>query len=216
MLTSPSLHTKIKKRDVSHGPGGAMNIQYKGGSGMKKLLCIVWVMALICAVSFTVVGAQEKKPEAKKDAVVMPDAKEQAEVAKKVELFYEVVSYAEAQKNPLIMVSAVKLLDDISFSGIVKPGQDEKTGAKYDRTGLLKQAKDWAAGDNELLAVIAKVQDPPEQTAVRHHGGPHHGGYYGHGGYWHGGHWRGGYHGRHWGCNWVRMCGPYGCRWACR
>lgn len=183
---------------------------------MKKSLCIVWVLALICAVSYTAVWAQEKKPEAQKDVVVMPDAKEQAAVAKKVDLFYQVVSYGEAEKNPLILIGAVKLLDDISFAGVVKPGQDEKTGARYDRVALLSQAKEYAAGDTELLAVIAKVQDPPEQTTVRHHGGYHGGGYYGHGGYHRGGRWHGGYQGRHWGCNWHQRCGPYGCNWVCR
>ncbi|MBA4418291.1 MAG: hypothetical protein C0392_10340 [Syntrophus sp. (in: bacteria)] len=173
---------------------------------MKKIICIICFMAFICAGFSTAVWAQEKK------APVMPSDKEKAEVAKNVDLFYKVVSYGETQKNPLILVSAVKLLDDLSFSSILKPGQDEKGTAVYDRVSLLNQAKQYAANDAELLAVIDKVQTPPEQTVVRHGGHGHggHGGYYGH-------HWRGhGHGGRHWGCNWYQRCGHHGCNWVCR
>ena len=164
-------------------------------------------MAFICAGFSAAVWAQEKKPEAKKEAPVMPSDKDKAEVAKNVDLFYKVVSYGEAQKNPLILISAVKLLDDLSFSSILKPGQDEKGTAVYDRVSLLNQAKQYAANDAELLAVIEKVQNPPEQTAVRGYGHHGHGGYYGH-------HW--GHYGRHWGCNWYQHCGHHGCNWVCR
>lgn len=158
-------------------------------------------MMFVCAMSFTVVYAQEKK------AVVAPSEIEKAETAKKVELFYQVVTYGETQKSPLVIISAVKLLDDLSFSGIAKPGEDGKSGAKYDRVGLLNQAKELAKGDAELLAVIAKVETPPEMTTVRGHGG--HGGY---GGYY----GRGGHGGRHWGCDWHRTCRHGECFWACR
>jgi len=56
---------------------------------------------------------------------------------------------------------------------------------------LLGQAKQYATGDEELLAVIAKVQEPPEKTAVRGHHG-YYGGYYDRP-----------YHHRHFDCTWF-------------
>ncbi|MBA4416496.1 MAG: hypothetical protein C0392_01090 [Syntrophus sp. (in: bacteria)] len=175
---------------------------------MKKMFCIICVMVFVCAMAITAVWAQDKKPDATKQAAAMPDAKDSAEFSKKADLFIQIASYGEANKDPLILISAVKLLDSLPFDGISKPGQDGKSGAKYDRVALLGQAKQYAAGDEELLAVIAKVQEPPEKTAVRGHGG-------------HGGHHYGYYdrphHRRHFDCTWFRVCHHHGgCNMVCR
>ncbi|MHC1727849.1 MAG: hypothetical protein AB9866_17910 [Syntrophobacteraceae bacterium] len=191
---------------------------------MKKTACIILSLALVFAVSFTAVWAQEKKVENQQVTAAAPDDKEKAEFTKKVDLFYQVVSLGEAQKDPLVLITAVKLLDSLPFKGVVKDsvkeGQDPKDAPRYDRVALLNQAKELAAGDKELLAVIAKVQEPPEKTEVRRHGRHHggHGGHRGHGG-WHGGHH--GYYVRHhhprfYGCTWLYLCGYGGCDWVCR
>ncbi len=168
---------------------------------MKKILCHISLLMLLCAVSFTPVWAQDKKPDGKQTAVPAADDKEKAEVSKNVDLFYQLVSYGEAQKNPLVMISAIKLFDDLPYSSIAKPGKDEKTSPPYDRTTLVNEAKQFAAGDTELLALLTKIQDAPETTEVRGghqrprghtnyyaHGGGNRGAYHGGGGYYDGGH----------------------------
>jgi len=162
-------------------------------------------MVFICASSFTTVWAEEKKTDAKKEAAPAMTDKEKAEYAKKVDLFIQLATYGETQKDPLVMLSAVKMLDALPFKGIIKPGQPEKRGACYEREALLNEAKQFAAGDKELLAVIAKVQTPPEKIAVRgHHGGGHHGYYERH------------HYSRHYDCNWYRVCNQFGdCELVC-
>ena len=112
----------------------------------------------------------------------------------------------------------MKLLDGLPFAGIAKPGEDGKTGARYDRTDLLKQAKEYATGDEELLTVIAKVQDPPEKTAVRGHfgppGPPPPPGFGGPPGPW--GYYDRPYHRRHYSCVWEPICRHGHCDWICR
>ena len=146
-------------------------------------------MVFVCALSFSSVWAAE----AKKEQTAKMDDKQKAEFIKQVELFTQVTVYAEKNKDPMAMVSAIKMFDQLPFDGIVKPGQPEKDGVRYDRALLVNQAKEYAAGDTEVLAVIAKVQDVPEKTAVRG---------------WH--------HRRHHGCYWVQVCGRHHCNWACR
>jgi hypothetical protein len=180
-----------------------IRIRYKGDAIMKKTLLILLAMVFVCTLSFAGAWAQDKKPEAKKEAAATMDAKEKAIFSKKVGLFYQLVAYGEAQKDPLVLLNAVKVLDDLPFKGIAKPGQDEKTGARYDRTILLNEAKEFAAGDNELLAVIAKVEEPPEKTAVRGHHGYH--GYYDRP-----------HHRRHYECVWFEVCRHGRCDWVCR
>jgi len=136
-------------------------------------------MVFICASSFTTVWAEEKKTDAKKEAAPAMTDKEKAEYTKKVDLVNQLATYGETQKDPLVLIGAVKMLDELPFKGIVKPGEQGKAGTRYDRETLLKEAKQYAAGDKELLAVIAKVQTPPETTAVRgRHGGGHGGGHH--------------------------------------
>ena len=173
---------------------------------MKKIICIICLMMFVCGMSFSVLWAQDAKPEAKQEAAATLSAKDKADYSKKVGLFYQVVNYAETQKDPLVMLSAVKLFDNLPFGGVAKPGKDEKNAASYDRKELLNQAKEYAAGDTELLAVIAKVQEPPEKTAVRGHGdfrGPH--GYYDRP-----------HHPRHYRCMWFQHCRHGRCEWVCR
>jgi len=170
---------------------------------MKRAMLFALVIMFACSLSFTALWAQEKKPEAKQETAATMDAKEKADFSNKVSLFYQVVSYGESQKDPLVLLTAVKLLDDLPFKGIAKPGQDEKV-ARYDRATLLNEAKQFAAGDDDLLSVIAKVQDPPEKTAVRYHGGPH-GDYYGRH-----------HHRRHYECVWFQVCRHHHCEWVCR
>lgn len=148
-------------------------------------------MTFICAVSLSTVWAAEVK----KEPAVKMDAKQKAEFAKQVELFTQVATYAEKNKDAIVMISAVKMIDQLPFDGIVKPGQPEKGGARFDRATMVNQAKEYAAGDAETLALIAKVQDVPEKTAVRgwyHHRHHHHG------------------------CYWIQVCGRHHCNWICR
>jgi hypothetical protein len=178
-------------------------IRYKGDMIMKKTLLILLAIIFMFTLSLTGAWAQDKKPEAKKEGAATMDAKERASFSKKVGLFYQVVAYGEEQKDPVVLLGAVKLLDNLPFKGIAKPGQDEKTGARYDRAMLLNEAKEFAAGDSELLAVIAKVEEPPEKTAVRGHHGPH--GYYDRP-----------HHRRHYECVWIEVCRHRHCEWVCR
>jgi hypothetical protein len=171
---------------------------------MKKTILIFCALAIMCAASFTAVMAQDAKPAMKSEAAATPTDKEKADFSKKVSLFYQIVSYGETQKDPLVLLSAIKFLDDLPFAGIAKPGQDEKSAARYDRATLIAEAKKFAAGDDDLLAVIAKVETPPERTAVRGHGGYDHG-YYGRH-----------RHGRHYGCVWFQVCRHGYCDWVCR
>ncbi len=195
--------------------------------GMKKAVWTVLLMVLLWVVSFATTWAEEKKVDKKaepaQETLAKMDDKEKAEYTRKVNLFVQVVAMAETQKDPLILITAIKLFDDLPFDGIVKPGQDAKTGAKFNRADLLKEAKTYAAGDEELLAVIAKVETPPEKTAVRHggfgppgpppppgFGGPHGPspppwGYYDRP-----------HHRRHFGCVWVPVCRHGYCESVCR
>jgi hypothetical protein len=155
---------------------------------MKKYLLLICLLTFVCALSFSSVWAAEVK----KEKAAKMDAKQEAEFAKKVELFTGVASYAETNKDAIAMVSAIKMLDQLPFDGIVKPGQPEKGGARFDRATMVNQAKEYAAGDAETLAVIAKVQDVPKKIDVR------------------------GYYYYHYVCYWYYVCGPRYCRWVCR
>lgn len=192
---------------------------------MKKVACIIMSLALVFAVSCTVATAQEKKAEEAQVVVKAPDEKEKAEFAKKVDLFYQVASMGEAQQDPLVLITAVKMLDSLPFKGVVKDsvkeGQDPAAAPRYDRVSLLNKAKELAAGDKELLAVIAKVQEPPEKTEVRRHGHRgHHRGHYGHRGHrghrGHHGYYVRHHHPRFYECSWFYACGYGGCDWVCR
>jgi hypothetical protein len=155
---------------------------------MKKYLLLICLLTFVCALSFSSVWAAEVK----KEQAAKMDAKQEAEFAKKVELFTGIATYAETNKDAIVMVSAIKMLDQLPFDGIVKPGQPEKDGARFDRATMVKQAKEYAAGDAETLAVIAKVQDVPKKIDVR------------------------GYYYYRYVCYWYSVCGYYGCRWVCR
>ena len=164
---------------------------------MKKITVIFCLLMFVCTLSLTAAWSEDKKPEKGKEETVVPTKKEKEEAAKQVDLFYRVVSYGETQKNPLILISAVQLLDALSFTKIAKPGQDKKGTDYYDRVALLDQAKEYAAGDTDLIAVIDKIKNPPEQTDVRgiyiRFGPPHH---------------------HHWGCVWHRYCDRWGRCWS--
>lgn len=187
---------------------------------MKKTLWLICLSVFLVAVSFAAVGAAEKAPEMKPEVVKTMDAKEQAEFSKQVDLFIQTVSLGEDIKDPLVLVAAVKMLDELPGKAIAKPGKDEKNPVFYDRKALLDQAKQYAAGDSELLAVIAKVETPPLKTAVRGHHGGYHDRYYDHhdrGRYYDRyDYYRPRYHRRHYDCTWFQFCGPHGCRMACR
>lgn len=147
---------------------------------MKKMLWLICLLMFATAVSFSPVWAEEKKADAKKEAAeVKLDKKQTAEYSKKADMFVQVVAHAEAEKDPVIMLSAVKIMDDLPFKSIEKPAVKGQEATLYERDALLKQAKEFAVGDTELLAVIAKVESAPEKTEVRGHHGGGHGGYYG-------------------------------------
>lgn len=183
---------------------------------MKKTLWFITLTVFICASSFATVWAEEKKAEAKQDVTATMTAKEKVEYAKKADLFIQLATFGETQKDPLLIISAIKVMDDLPFKGIVKPGQPEKGGAYYDREALINQAKQYAAQDSELLAVIAKVQTPPEKTEVRGHHGPH--GYQGPRGdrYDYGYYYDRPRHHRHFRCDWIQICRHGNCRMVCR
>ena len=179
---------------------------------MKRNKWFICLMVFVCILSFTAVWAQEKKPDTKKEEALKLDPQEMVDYSKQVELFIQFVSFAESKKDSLIMIGAVRMLDAMPFDGIAKPGTDEK--ARYERGALLNQAKEYAAEDKEVLAMIDKLKEVPEKTAVRGHHGGHRGG---HGGGHHGGYHGGGYGGgprQH--CTWHRICGHWGCTWVCR
>ena len=179
---------------------------------MKKTVWLISVTIFLCASLFSVAMAEEKKPVTKKEAPPAMTAKEKAEFSKKVDLFIQLATYGETNKDPLVTLSAVKMLDDLPFTGIVKPGEAEKGGARYERDALLNQAKQYAAEDQELLAVIAKIQNPPEKVAVRgHHGGGRGERDFGPGHYYGRPH-----HERNYGCNWIRICRHGDCNLICR
>lgn len=178
---------------------------------MKRTLLLTGLAAFLCGLPAGSALAQETKPEVK--AVAKPEAapvmsdKEKAEFAKQVDFFVQVASYGEAHKDPLALVTAVRLLDDLPFTSVARPGEGEKSGPPYDRDALIAQAKASAGGDAGLLAIIEKVQDAPEPTAVR--GGGHRPPppprYYDRN-----------YHERHYRCRWVRECHRGNCEWVCR
>ena len=174
---------------------------------MKKTLWSTCVAMLVCAAPFAS-AAEDKTPAAKPEAAPVMTAKEKADFAKQVDLFAQVASYGETQKDPLVLLTAVKMLDDLPFGGVKKPDAADK--ATYDRAGLLAQAKLLATGDAELLAVIAKLEEAPEATSVR---GRHDrdrdrddrpGRYYDRR-----------YHDRRYECDWFKVCGRHGCEWVC-
>lgn len=167
---------------------------------VKKTL---WCLAVLaCVTALAAWAAEPAKPAAAPAMTVQ----EKAALARQVDLFTQIAAAGETEKDPLLLLSAVRLLEQIPPSaGIAKPGATDKS--KFTREALLNEAKEYAAGDAELLSVIAKLQDAPEPTAVRgwrHHGdGP---GYY----------YDRRYHHRRFGCDWVRECGRHGCDWVCR
>jgi hypothetical protein len=184
---------------------------------MKKVLMLFSVSLVMVAFSFTAVCAEEKKPVMEKEVVKTMDAKEKAEASKKVDLFVQTASAGENMKDPVILVAAVKMLDDLPFKAIAKPGTDEKKPAFFDRKAMLDQAKQFAAGDTELLAVIAKVETPPEKTAVRGFHGGYHDRYYDHGRpYDRYDYYRPRHHRRHYDCTWFQVCRHGYCQMVCR
>jgi hypothetical protein len=173
---------------------------------VKKILWTTSLVALACVTALAVAAAQETQTPAKPAAGQAMTAKEKADLSKQVDLFTQIASAGETEKDPLMLLTAVKLLDQLpAFGGIAKPGATDKS--TYSRDALLAEAKEYATGDAELLAVIAKVQDAPEATAVRGH--RHHGDGYGY-------YYDRRYHHRRYGCEWVRVCSHHrGCEWVC-
>ncbi len=181
---------------------------------LKSICTLVFVGILSCTAAF----ADQKAPEAEKVEAPKLDSAQMSDFSKEVAMLSQVATFGEANKDALVMVSAVRLLDSLPFEGVVKPGTDEKANVRYDRKEMLKQAKEYASGDKEVLAVVAKLEEVPDKTDVRGGGYGGHGGQ--HGGYsggYHGGYHGGGYghRGRHH-CYWAQRCGPWGCEWICR
>jgi hypothetical protein len=185
---------------------------------MKRNAWFVVFLVIACLFSFTAVGAEEKKPEAKQEQAAKLGPKDLAPFSKEVAMFSQLVSFGEANKDALVMVGAVRLMDSFPFQGIAKPGKEGKSGVLYERVALLNQAKEFASGDTEVLAVIAKLQDVPEKTDVRSRHGGNHGGNHGHHNWGnHGGYHGGGYYYPvRYGCVWYQVCGRHGCSWVCR
>ncbi len=156
---------------------------------MKKTLCVFGTVVFLCVFIFGTVFAQEKGVNSAKATVKTPD-NENVEIERQVEIFYRVVAAAETQKDPLIMLGAIRMFDELQFTGIVKPGKtDTQPDSVYDRMYLLREAKKYANEDAEMIALLEKIERSPETTEVRGHpgrrgpgspGGP--GRYYAHGG----------------------------------
>jgi len=185
---------------------------------MKKNLWFIGFLVFVCLFSFTAVWAEGKKPETKQEQTAKLSTEEIATFSKEVEMFNQLVSFGEANKDALIVISAVRLMDSLPFEGIAKPGKEGKSGARYERVGLLNQAKEYASGDTEVLAVIAKLQEVPEKTDVRGRRG-HYGGHHGqHNWGYHGGYQGWGYsHLIRYACVWIQVCERHrGCHWVCR
>ena len=172
---------------------------------MRKALWSACLAVLVCGTSFVALAAEEKT-DAKPEAVAVMTAKEKADFAKRVDLFAQVASYGETQKDPLVLLTAVKMLEDLPFGGVGKAEAKDKT--TYDRQGLLTLAKQYATGDAELLSVIAKVQDAPEPTAVR---GRHDRDWDSRPGHYYDRR----YHERRFKCDWFRDCRHGHCEWVC-
>lgn len=172
---------------------------------MKRMLGFTCLAVVVGATPFAVWAADEKA-EAKPESAVMT-TQEKADYAKRVALFSDVASYGETQKDPLVLLTAVKMLDDLPFGGIAKAGAKDASGTKYDRAGLLSLAKTNAAGDAELLAVITKLEEAPEPTTVR---GRHRDDDFGPGHYY-----NRRYHPRRYGCDWYEECHHGRCEWVC-
>jgi hypothetical protein len=165
---------------------------------MSKRPWFTCIPILMLASSYTAAWAADSKPDAK---VATPatatapaatlDKKLQAEYNAKADTFLYMVSYGEAEKNPIVLLSAVKLLDDLPFSSISTTDEKGKEVKQFDRDTILLHAKEFAAGDTELLAVITKIQEAPVKSGVRGHDGrDHYGRYEGryHDDRYHGGH----------------------------
>jgi len=179
---------------------------------MKKTVWFTLMFVLAIALSFNGAWAEEKKAEEKKDGVYVVEKKHKSELQKKADLFLKVATYGEAEKDPMIMLSAVKILDSLPFKGVAKEGKD-KESVQYDRELLLKKATEFAADDKEMIALIAKVKDAPEATEVRGHHGRHD--RHGHGGGYYGGHhyYERRHHERFYDCFWrVNRHGDWVCR----
>jgi hypothetical protein len=185
---------------------------------MRKNVWFVAFLSFVCLFTFSIVGAQEKKPEAAEEKTAKLSHKDMAPFAKEVRMFSQLVAFGEANKDALVMVSAVRLMDSLPFQGIAKPGKEGKSDTRFERSALLNQAKEFASGDAEVLAVIAKLQEVPEKTDVRGHHDRRHGGSHGHHNWGnHGGYHGGGYYYPvRYGCVWYQVCGRHGCNWVCR
>lgn len=173
---------------------------------MKKTLLLACLAVLVCVTSFAAPAAEQTKAAAAADAGAPMTAQEKAAFAKQVDLFVQVASYGETEKDPLVLLTAVTMLDGLPFGSIGKA--DAKDQGTYDRAGLLALAKQHATGDAELLAVIAKLEEAPEATAVR---GRHDRDRYSRRGYY----YERRHHERRFGCDWYRECGRHGCEWVC-
>jgi hypothetical protein len=146
------------------------------GLSMRKKSWLTYIAFLVCASSYTAVWAVDSKPDAKPAAAATAasaslDKKQQAELSARADAFLNMVSYGEAEKDPIVLLSAVKLLDSLPFASVSTTDEKGKEAKQFDRDTILKQAKEFAAGDTELLAIIAKVQDAPAKTEVRGYGG---------------------------------------------
>lgn len=161
---------------------------------MRKKQWFSCVAFFLCASFCTGVWAVDSKPDTKPAASATAaaaslDKKQHAEFAARADVVLQMVSYGEAEKDPIVLLSAVKLLDSLPFPSVSTTDEKGKEIKQFGRDSILKQAKEFAAGDTELLAVIAKVQDAPVKTEVRGRGdrdrfgrydGRHHDGrYYG-------------------------------------
>jgi hypothetical protein len=144
---------------------------------------------------------------------------QKAAFAKKVDLLSELATLGETGKDPLLLIAAVQMLNQLPFGGIerpkpqadAQPGPKPEAGAKaapavYDRDTLLNLVKECAAEDTELLAVITKLQEAPEPTEVRGRRHRRHG---------HRRYSDRRYHSHRYECDWIRVCDRHGCDWVC-
>lgn len=147
---------------------------------MSKKPWLGCIPILFLASSFTAAWAADSKPDANiatsaSASATAPaaalDKKMQAEYAAKADVVLYMVNYGETEKNPIALLSAVRLLDELPFASLSTTDEKGKQVKQFDRDTILLHAKEFAAGDTEMLAVITKVQEAPVKSGVRGHDG---------------------------------------------
>jgi hypothetical protein len=79
-----------------------------------------------------------------------------------------VIAYGQDNQDPLALVTAVRMLNDLG-ANVAQPSADaapvgEQQQPVYDPVALLEEAEGYAAGDQELIAMIDAEMDTIESS----------------------------------------------------